>query len=242
MNNPFRQIGIEIEGGWLNTERVREYFKDDYSVEIPNFVRSGMVSPTPDCVYTYASGEVASPPCDTLEELFAFVDKAHPDAVNESCGIHIHTSFNTLDEYAKVMTPHFYDMLLLRMESFGLKELGEDGAKDAFWKRMRGELKWIQKGFYYADDLEKAKKNLQMNYGAFRSNNLGKRKHQTFEFRILPSFEKSITTLKGVHAYLNVLGEVLNTNPPPTEQFEFSAHLLQNMAPEKFVDAVLFSS
>lgn len=247
MNNLLKAIGVEIEGGWNDVSKVLKYFHSDWSTPIEGFKNIEHILPYGDYhVDNYiiervqkeisypVHGEVASEPLPNLREVYRWVNKVHPQGFARTCGIHVHTSFHNLTQYAKIMTPHFYNLMIERMEEFGKKEVnGKDGAEENFWHRWSGKnLEYAARRFEYCTDYNQRKNNL-IHYGAFvRGGNYGKFRHQTFEFRLLPSFEKAATTRKGISAYLKTIKECLTKNQPPKEEWEKSLGILKGVAPE----------
>jgi len=226
----FKAVGIEIEGGWKNVERVAKWFKSDSSAVVPGYqhvhnLHKGdyLINPPK----TPVSGEVNSEPYAQTGSLHSWIERAHPDGVADTCGVHIHTSFNTLTDYAKIMTETFYNRLTARMMRFGNEEVnGKDAAETSFWRRFWGFNGYSQRGFVH---VLYGNKNWGVNYGAFRGDNEGLRKYKTFEMRIFPSFARAETTHKGVEAYLEVINETLNEHPPFQPEIEVALKNLKGL-------------
>jgi hypothetical protein len=123
IRNRIGHIGIELEGGW-DKEPLHNRVIRDGSVIIPgvNYV-----------------GEVVSDPIDisksfkTAEE---WIHKNYPNKVNETCGLHIHFSFQSLLNYVRVMPSEFSATIVKQAEIWALDNKLE---KDhPIWARLLG--------------------------------------------------------------------------------------------------------
>lgn len=108
---PFKQIGLEFEGGWDSEPWTRH----DYL----HTAHDGSVRVSGD----YHRGEVVTDPLDTLEEALGACDDGYPDRVDDSCGFHVHMSFQVGD-YHRLMDATFWD----HFRAFWVKVIGASRA------------------------------------------------------------------------------------------------------------------
>ena len=52
-------------------------------------------------------GEIVSPACDNIESLKNFIRTWYPKEVDDSCGFHIHVSFNKNLDYSRLASKTF---------------------------------------------------------------------------------------------------------------------------------------
>ena len=188
-DRPWLMLGIEMEGGWnisrseLET-KARARGADahgDGSVQVPG-VRLNY--------------EVATKPYKTLRWALKCLDDLYPDAVNHSCGMHVHVSFPE-HVYGKLMSEHFYFYFLLRWESWG-KRLNIRNQQ--FWKRLKGENSYCQRGFNPYGQVNVRGKggdryhHLNYCYGHLK----------TIECRLLPMFREKDIGAKAVKELLAI--------------------------------------
>jgi hypothetical protein len=229
MNKFFDKVGIEIEGGWLDVKRVHPFFKGDSSSVVPGFFhisQAGVLGNHP--IYTYpVCGEINSEPLDGRTKIYKWLKNCYPDGFADATAIHMHVSFPKLSDYAKIMTEHFCDIVIERFGEFGKNEVdGKDAAAASFWKRFHGQNQWSQRGF---GDIYHSSKSRAFNFRAFLGDNWGHRKYKTFEFRMMPTFEKRTTAHKGIKLYLDIIKEVLHKNSPPKDQVQNSLETLKTL-------------
>src|SRR5690606_19087235 len=101
-----KKVGVELEGGWDRT--IPESIKHDGSVRVPE-ARQG--------------GEAASDPLATPTAMENWVLQNYPDHTNQTCGIHVHVSFNELN-YSRIIDPDFYREFLNKMRRFHADHAG----------------------------------------------------------------------------------------------------------------------
>jgi hypothetical protein len=225
------KVGIELEGGWLDRPA---RIKDDISVQITD--------PPPTCNHEchcpecfpkgslcgkkqYNTGEVASNP---ISPRYAprWVRKAYPDTHNQTCGLHIHTSFKSIKDYKKLMDKKFYEFFLKRFKKWG--EERKLPSNHPFWPRLRGENRFCYEGFIPEEQVQIKVKN----DGNRRSNVTGKEirrthlnycyeLHRTLECRMLPMFETPELANEAIEEYIQCIEDYLDQAPnipdPPAE-------------------------
>src|SRR5512141_1828439 len=105
-------VGIELEGGW-KMRRDFDVYEDGSVYNIPNSIAASehyeddyddeSSCSCPDCLENrgmsgrdrLVAGEICSPPL-TLREAVHWMLDSYPDASNNTCGMHVHTSVRSL--------------------------------------------------------------------------------------------------------------------------------------------------
>src|SRR5262245_27699334 len=99
--NRIYRVGIELEGGWKALPRGSDHLHNDSSVRFnPTEVGRSKIE---------MIGELPSPPLAVGDEdspIFwkTWVRKFYPHAVNFTCGMHVHMSFQAALTYQRLMT------------------------------------------------------------------------------------------------------------------------------------------
>lgn len=187
------KVGIELEGGW---EDPPAELQGDGSVN----VRAKLV------------GEIPSPPL-LPEEVEAWTLKHYPNAVNETCGLHVHVSLKNTLFYARLMEQKFQDYALEELKRWGKNVVIEtasgikQGIRDShpFWSRLRGENTYCKLNFWPENQLLK-KEHHGERYTAF---NYTWARFQTIECRLLPAFYNPKTAVSAVMNLVNIYEDFL---------------------------------
>lgn len=187
-------VGIELEGGWDDIdefpdgEAVEDLIQTDESLQIIMNSKG---------VEAKHWGEIISPPLPRERALMWIVDH-YPDCIKLAplnkgdgfggCGLHIHTSFHSLEDYALLGSWAFYSFFIDAMEA-KLKTYG--GTE-------RPHIEHRLKGFnkYCTRSLSTFRQVLQINKVVARPHrrthlNFCYKMHGTIECRLLPMFKKS---------------------------------------------------
>lgn len=170
------RIGVELEGGW--EEDVRGRYHD-------GSVNSNLAD------YT---GEVQSLPL-TMAEMEDWLPEHYPDAVDRTCGFHVHISVVNVMFYTMLMNREFVDYLLDRLESWGKRQ--GIPRNHPFWSRIDGKNEYCKRE-YNPDTQAYATGKHGQRYSVV---NFCYRIHGTLEVRVLPMFSDAgmaISALKVV--------------------------------------------
>ena len=144
--NNVAKVGVELEGGDWPDGRNTQGWREDVSVQVD----------TEDC------GEVASPPYKSKEGLQRWIGRNWPKSFDESCGFHVHCSFNSVNDYAKLLDPGVTGLLRERFwdwrETKHVRYLLND--------RLAGGNRFCQPHFYPQQVYYEEKHNryTQLNY------------------------------------------------------------------------------
>lgn len=195
------RAGVELEGAW-NDDRsdirarmgTRGTIKGDGSVHA---VADGW------------AGEFATRPYKTWDNLERCVRDAHPDVVDDSCGMHVHTSW-TLGDYARLMNPEFPKYFRGRMAEYAVT-LPPGRARDALQYRLAGSNTYCRVNT--DGDMEEpfaADRYRQLNY-CWNA-------HRTLECRLLPAFDTADESIAAIRFLLSVYEDYLNSAPAIEEE------------------------
>lgn len=172
-----KQVGVELEGGWTN----------------PSFDIGGDGSVNVKANYV---GEVASPALNP-EEVAAWVLKHYPDAVNETCGIHVHVSLSRTLYYARVMEYEFQEYLLKRLEKWGTEK--KVNPQHPFWGRLRGENTYCTLKHWPERQIKRQDKHGER----YTALNYTWARFGTVECRLLPAFKLQERASQAIFQIIN---------------------------------------
>jgi len=210
-------MGIELEGGWnrLRDEQ-KKFFHEDSSVHV-NHNRNDADYCDCDCDicsdheangccnennggYDWV-GELASPPLKPID-LIPWINENYPHGIDNTCGAHIHLSFNSLLDYSRLMDRAFYDYFLDKMDSFG----HDYKVKGTFWDRLAGKNTYCLRDF----QPEKQSKVTCHDDVRYAILNACYMLYETYEIRVLPVFRKKDITLNAVSYVENIIESYLD--------------------------------
>jgi hypothetical protein len=205
------RAGVELEGAW-NTNRDalvrrasrRGTVKGDGSVHVQPTVRGGH------------QGEFSTRPYKTQDSLEQCVTDMYPDVVNDSCGMHVHTSW-TLGDYVRLADPAFPPFFREKMRGYAeaLSTGPDDGRdRDALLRRLNGGNDYCRPNDTndgYAALTGNGQRYRQINYSWFA--------HKTIECRLLPMFDSVDRALDAIRFLFSVYEEYLNQAAELPEAF-----------------------
>lgn len=193
-----QKIGLEVEGAWNPRAGVDP--KHDGSIR--GLGNRGL-----------HVGELASAPLESLELAEAWLKDKYPDAVNDTCGFHVHVSLKPL-HYSRIMHESFGLCFLNAMEDFWSRFRSEPGF-DLFRQRLDGQNEYCQKIFRPEQQLFRREaygdratlpRYSQLNYCWSR--------HGTMECRLFPCFPKVGHAVEALRVFTNCIDAYLNTCQP----------------------------
>lgn len=172
------KVGVELEGGWNDPL--------DFSLD-----HDGSVM-----VRAEYNGEIPSPPL-APRAVPAWMYEHYPDAVNATCGMHVHVSVRHQWHYARLMDPEFKDFLKASLTAWG-KTL-KIRPDHPFWSRLRGENHYCKDEFYPELQVQHKEKGgeryTMLNYTWAR--------YRTVECRVLPAFAAAVIGVSAVGAVVD---------------------------------------
>lgn len=191
VKNRVALVSVELEGGWKKLPPGVVQLEDDGSV----FGRRRPAG------VDYI-GELPIGPA--LPAGIAELMKINrPDKINDTCGMHVHMSFDNLWHYKVLMEPEYQASILHYLSKWG-KEADIPEAH-TFWSRIRGESRFCRNEFW--PDLQAGTKN--------KDHNQERRGHRytvvhycgrlnTIECRVLPMFGRVSTGISAVHEVIKI--------------------------------------
>lgn len=207
--NRIVKAGIELEGAWIAPVPKDHPIQPDGSVKFPSsyVLKDG-------ANVTISKGEIVSSPLQPIQ-VPAWIRKNYPYAVNDTCGLHAHMSFENLYQYDLLMdTPDYQATMIEYITRWAKKE--EFPSKANIWKRLKGEHK-SEHGFQCTLDfwpgLQAQKHKKVYDHGEIGSRytaiNYCYGQHTTLECRVLPMCGNVEQAIRGVRVVFDVTNAVL---------------------------------
>lgn len=191
-----KRVGVELEGGWGRRVFLKEDIHEDISV--------------PACEGHY--GEIASSPL-LPEEVEPWVLKHYPLEIpqptgTKSCGLHVHLSFYTVEDYCKVLSPTFYRHYLGKILEWG-HEVDDDRDRNLFLNRLHGRNRFARRLYVPTKQVGERKKD--SGQGAERRTliNYCYGLHGTVEVRLFPMFAAATVSASAVERTMEIFESFL---------------------------------
>lgn len=194
LRNRVSLVGVELEGGWINPTFVQQIIHDGSVIGLPREAR--------------VIGELPSPPMTTTK-LDKWVVTHYPKYVNESCGMHVHMSFETPWVYQRLVDPRYPSTIIKYVGEWAKKE---NLIKDhPIWTRLAGKSVYCQHIFDPSEQSKAVKKGFDrgrpghrytvVNYCYSRTN--------TIEVRLLPMMETAEQAVRAINHVIQVTNAFL---------------------------------
>jgi hypothetical protein len=178
------KVGVELEGAWL-TRPPNAAFTHDGSVSVPGLF---------DRV-----GEYVSAPIATWPDVITWVTETYPSKANDTCGMHVHTSFKSKRDYARLMTPEFWEYFTERITAWGRRV--NLGLNHPFWRRLEGSNQYCHKRFQPDVQVTQRRKYYSERYTQL---NYCFRIHGTIECRLFPVFKEARIAVSAINELLDI--------------------------------------
>jgi hypothetical protein len=137
--NRIAHVGIELEGGWTKLPAgVRQLVHDGSIADLPDAIDIDG-KPTPVRI-----GELPSPPMP-LANVTPWLQAHYPQLYNESCGLHIHLSFNSALTYSRLMVPTYPATIIHYVAKWA--ETRKLPKIHPLWLRLQGQCAYCQHTF-----------------------------------------------------------------------------------------------
>lgn len=192
--NRIYRVGIELEGLWKKIPEGVGKLEHDGSVA--GFAGIGHI------------GELPSPPLEV--ELFeAWMRKHYPTEVNETCGMHVHTSFKSALTYQRLMDPRYPATILAYIAKWGKKV---DLPKDhCLWGRLRGESVFCKHQYTADEQVMNVEKdhNRERRGNRYTVMNYCWGRTTTIECRLLPAMPTVDLAIDAVREVINITNSYL---------------------------------
>jgi hypothetical protein len=241
LRNRIYQVGVELEGGWTKlapevrlvhdgSVRVSAFpaEKEAELNRLGGFVRSYTATAEQQerfqKLYTEQQavltklrvGELPSPilSVKSSDPMFwkEWVRKFYPSHVNETCGLHVHMSFQRALTYQRCMDPTYSKTILEYVSRWARKR--DLPADHPIWPRLEGKCEYCQHTFHAeAQAKEAVKRNTAADHhrpgNRYSVVNYCWEQHHTFEVRLLPMFDSSERATDAIQEILNITNAYL---------------------------------
>jgi hypothetical protein len=187
--NRVTKIGVELEGGWIKLPVGAKLERD-----------SSVFNDAPPA--GHKAGELPLGPMQ-VAQLGSSMRKYYPQAVDATCGMHVHMSFETLFQYNLLADSPVYQETVME---YLLRWAKEEGFKDAhhIWPRLKGQSIYAQKKYWPQEQMQRQQKDHDKErYGhRYTAIHYCWNRYGTVECRILPMME---TVEQGIRATRRVI-------------------------------------
>ena len=193
--NRVKKVGVELEGAW-------KVIPQGAKLEHDGSVFGG------DPPGGHRIGEI---PIKVLPaQLAGQLKKFYPALVNETCGMHIHMSFETVWHYTLLMSPEYQETVIHYLLKWA-KEEGLD-ARHPIWSRLKNQNPFCQKKFWPDDQVQAERKDHNRERQGHRYTMI----HycwrlKTIECRVLPMMNTPELATKAIKRVLDVTNACLMT-------------------------------
>lgn len=190
--NRIALVGVELEGAWTNPKLPLQRDGSVFGDKAP----AGHVI-----------GELPLGPVQPVV-IGKLITTYYPDKVNQTCGLHVHMSFETLRHYGLLMVPEYQETILEYLGRWAIAEGFPDN--HYIWPRLRGEIEYCKKEFN--PDMQTTTKRKDWDH--FRHGNRYTVIHycgrlKTIECRVLPMMQKPDQAVRGVKEVLRITNACL---------------------------------
>lgn len=197
IRNRVELAGVELEGGWKKLPEGAALTHDG-SVRIPEETevrQDGQIRNV-----TISTGELPSDPME-VTKIAPWMRKFYPSHVNETCGLHVHMSFESALHYQRLMVVDYQDTIVEYLERWGK----EEGLPEShlLFQRLKGTNEYCQRKFW--PDLQaRRKKSFDRRQEGHRYTiiNYCYSEHCDLECRVLPMFPE---VEQGIRAVMRVI-------------------------------------
>lgn len=214
------QMGAEMEGSWKSRKATAGAVRgarvhDDRSVHIAHG----------------DPGEIVTRPHDNMDDLCRDITALWPDAVNDSCGFHVHASFTPLHG-SIIATRDFYSYFKEQWHRWGVEQKLD--RTHEFWTRLAGRNKFATDKFDpevqlrgYLGAAQDARRYTMLNFFSWE-------KHKTIECRMLPMFADMTMAVSAVRHLGWIYDSYLSRTNFSTITMEPSVQVVGNVTEEVY--------
>lgn len=192
------RIGIEIEGRWLDLRAAK--------ATAARLGMTGCGDGSVNCSNTSDAQpwEFQTVPSTVAKALQQLVE-VYPDESDQSCGMHVHMSFENLMDVSLLCTPAFFTYFKTRWTAWGDKMniYGKANNRGEFWKRLNGDNDYCRVNANTPNgNITRMDRYHQLNFSAWSE-------HKTIECRLLPMFRKSSLAVSAVKELVDIVEDFL---------------------------------
>lgn len=229
--NRIDKVGLELEGGWdTMPKEVLGRMEVDNSVQfapIEEIVEEldekgkrlslkGLDANGRRVPMAYRGELVSNPiPLKTVESIGTWMWRGYPQAVNETCGLHVHMSFLDKMNYQRLMCPEYGAYIISELRKFA----DEQGlpADHMLRQRLNPEHAWTKQHceHVYRGDHQvlvggKDYRSRGKAHSRYTAINYCNMQHGTLECRLLPMFEDVEMAVRAVWVVVNATNRFLS--------------------------------
>jgi hypothetical protein len=220
VKNRIAAVGLELEGGWLTNPPFPLQQDNSVKFPVPPIKRPGTFRNRDEEVAWLAAaraemekhevpytGEIttgANPLPPQLVAIEAWVRTHYPQKVNETCGLHVHTSFIHKLNYQRLMTPDFTTAMIKALREWAEEEkLPKDHPlMPRIWEKDHLHCAHVYCGEEQAKMERKDYHSRGKPHSRYTAINYCFAQHKTVECRLLSMFE---TPEQAVRAIMTVV-------------------------------------
>lgn len=136
--------------------------------------------------------------------------KYYPSTVDDSCGMHVHMSFDTPYQYVLLAdSPAYQDTVIEYLWKWGKEEVL--GADHRLWPRLEGKSVFCQKKFWPQEQMQTQKKDHdQQRFGhRYTAIHYCWERNRTVECRVLPMFDTVEQSIRAIRRLIDVTNAYL---------------------------------
>lgn len=225
--NHVYKVGVELEGGWVNPKRelVRDgsVFKINENgdgIDAGGLRRVGYEG--------IAFGEIPIGPM-LPRSVSNAMKEFWPDKIDKSCGLHVHMSFRTANEYALLADTEDYQDTIVEYLSRWAKENLDKGHH--IWPRLRNQNEYCQKKFWPVDQMTQNRKDYDHHREGHRYTMVhycwGRTK--TVECRLLPMMNPIEMSISAVHEVIKITNASLIVLAKKAEKLQIKSSIKKDL-------------
>lgn len=197
-NRCFR-IGVELEGAWKTLPPMTRLEGDGSVYKDP---LTGQKKPPNG----HVTGEYPIGPIQPIA-MPRFMKKYYPHQVNDTCGMHVHMSFESVWHYALLMVPEYQDTVIEYLTRWAKKE--NFSPTHHIYSRLNGKSIFCQNKFWPDAQIVSQKDHNQERIGHRYTIVHYCGRQMTIEVRVLPMMETAEQGIRGVRQVIDITNACL---------------------------------
>lgn len=198
VKNRIALAGVELEGGWV-----------DLPPDVKEVVHDGSVfnGRLPEGIRYIGELPIGPAVPAAIPELMRI---HYPCKMNNTCGMHVHMSFDTLWYYQLLMVPQYQETVVYYLKQWA----HEVGLKDShtIWDRLNGKSEFCQKKFWPDVQARTKRKGHDRNVDGHRYTIIhycGRPMMNTIECRVLPMLPNAKQSIRAVQRLFDITNACL---------------------------------
>jgi hypothetical protein len=189
-------MGVELEGGWSKLPQGTRLERD--ASVFHDAPQSG-----------FKVGELPLGPF-ILGQLNQYMKKYYPDKVDDTCGLHVHMSFESQLYYGLLAdSPDYQETMVHYLEKWAKDQRLPE--KHPIWERLKGESVYCQKKFWPFDQMMQSRKDFDKVRQGHRYTIVHYcwSRNGTIEIRVLPMMTTVDLAISAVRCVVDVTNAYL---------------------------------